>query len=224
MEVFEDKIEEIDELLSKSRNQWHLDAVQHIDYNDICQIIRKHIYDKWHLWDQNRPFGAWCRTVIANQIRNEIRNNYGRFAKPCLKCPHYTSEDECSFTASKKQDSSCELYAEWEKKKKRIYDVKLPLSIENRVINNSTELNDELNYEKSASKLHDFVLNKLTNERHKKIYKMLYIEGESDQYIAKKMGFKRESVKKTNRYKQLDNLKIKFVEIAKSVIESEDII
>lgn len=224
MYLFEDKIEEIEELLSKSRNHWHLDAVPSMDYDDVCQIIRRHIYEKWHLWDQKRNFGPWCRTVIRNQIRNELRNNYGRFAKPCLGCPHYVSEDECAFTKSKKQDSSCDLYAEWEKKKKRIHDVKLPLSMENRVINNSTDLYNELNYKKSSDNLHEKVLKKIPNSQQKKIYSLLYVEGKSDQEVAEEMNFKPESGRKNARYKQIENLKARFISLAKQVLETDDVI
>ena len=82
MFVFQDKIAEIDVLLERSRKKWHLDAVQWMDYDDVCQIIRLHVHKKWHLWDQTRTFGPWCNRVISHQITNLIRNHYTSFQKP----------------------------------------------------------------------------------------------------------------------------------------------
>lgn len=225
MYSFEDKIEEIDKLLKNSKDKWHLDALAWIDYDDVCQIIRNHIYVKWDMWDQERPFGPWCRTIIANQIKNELRNNYHSFAKPCLRCPHYVSQTECAFTKSKVQDSSCDEYAAWEKKKKAKHDVKIPVSIETSVIDSSTELKDEIDYEKSSKNLHEKVLEELTNEKHKEIYRLIYIEGVAEADVAQQMGFKKEAGKrKAPRYKQIDNVKSRFLSIAKKVLDSNDII
>jgi RNA polymerase sigma factor (sigma-70 family) len=222
---FEDKVEEIDSLLLKNKDKWRLDAISWLDYDDVCQIIRIHIHSKWHLWDQKRPFGPWCRRVISNQISNLIRNNYGTFAKPCLKCPHYVSETGCSFTSSNLQDESCDIYKKWSKKKKKMYNVKVPLSMESVNIKNSTDLYDELDFEKSAEKLHFLILSQLNGERYKRVYQMLYIEGMSENDVAKKMGFKEESGnRRIPRYKQIDNIKIKFLEIAKRILEQNDII
>lgn len=225
MFVFEDKIDEIDKLLAQSKSQWKLDSINWIDYDDICQVIRIHIKTKWELWDQNRSFGAWCRTVINNQIRNEIRNNYTTFAKPCIKCPHYVSETGCSFTESKKQDNSCPDYEKWFKKKKSVHDVELALPIDSVVINNSTELYDELDFEKSSASLHSKMLDSLSNRKYKEIYRLLHIEGVSETEVAKKMGFKKESGKrKSDRYKQMDNIEKKFIALAKKILDENDII
>ncbi len=223
-ESFEDKIEEIDQLLDINRSKWQLDAIQWFDYDDVKQIIRIHINEKWDLWIQERPFKPWCRQVVQNQIRNLIRNHYLTFSKPCLRCKHYVSEDGCAFTRSKQQDDSCPDYAKWLKKKKKVYDVKLPLPLEGRVITASTELYDQFDYEKSADKLHNIVLRELNNERHKEVYTMLFLEKKSDEEVASKMGFKPESAKKKKRYKQLDNLKKRFAELAREILDSEDII
>ena len=51
-ESFEDKIEEIDQLLDVNRSKWQLDAIQWFDYDDVKQIIRIHINEKWDLWIQ----------------------------------------------------------------------------------------------------------------------------------------------------------------------------
>ena len=59
-------------------------------------------------------------------IKNLIRNNYGSFAKPCLRCPYYGGGDDCGFTASGLQDGTCLDYFNWKKKKQKAYNIKLP--------------------------------------------------------------------------------------------------
>lgn len=224
MEVFEDKIDDIDDLLKKSRSKWMLDAIQWMDYDDVSQIIRLHISDKWDQWDQSRPFKPWCHRVISNRMKNLVRDNYSKFQKPCLRCPHYMGEDLCLLTESGKQDYSCDIYAKWESKKKNLHDVRLPLPIEGKTIVQSEEFLKEVNVEESASKLHKEILNKLSNEKHRLIYTMLYIREIDEENVAQRMGFAVEKSNKSSRYKQLDNLKKKFVELAREVLEEKDIL
>ena len=222
METYEDKQEEIDELLNKMRGKWQLDSIQWMDYNDVCQHIRRHIWLKWDLWDQRRSFKPWCRTVIAHQISNLIRNNYRSFARPCLNCPHNMGADSCGFTKSKVQDSSCEEYAKWEKKRSHIYNLKLPVPIEDKMLSDTIELHDEMDFDLSADNLHVLIMRQLT-DRQKEVYRLLYVEKLDDSDVAEKMGFTADGDKGA-RYKQLANLKKKFVAIAKTVMEENDVI
>lgn len=223
---FEDKVEELDELLQKNKGKWHLNAITWVDYDDICQIIRIHIHKKWDMWDQKRPFKPWANTVIARQIKNQIRNHFSNFAKPCLKCPHNIGDigEHCFLTPSGKQCAECPLYATWEKKKKKAYDVKLPVSLTEVTPKNKTGLYDSFCYNKASAKLHSLVIGRLKTARQKRIYYLLYIENASDETIAEEMGFKADTSKrKSVRYKQIKNLQKKFREIAKEVAQSEDL-
>lgn len=221
---FEDKIVELDELLSKYRAKWQLNALSWLDYDDVCQIIRLHIFNKWHLWDQERPFKPWASMVISNQIKNSIRNNYSNFAKPCLKCPHYMGAEGCSFTASGVQDEECALFEKWKKKKENAYNLKLPLPIEDGVFLGHTNHGDSFCYGSSAERLHNAVMLELC-DKHKKIYEMLIIKGEKEDIVAKSFGFKADTKKRKNaRYKQITNLKKKFYEMAVRIIKENDIL
>ena len=222
--TYEDKVDEIDELLAKMRQKWTLDSISWMDYDDLSQNIRIHILKKWDQWEQHRPFKPWCRTVITNQIRNEIRNKYGSFARPCLRCPHNMGGESCSLNKSGLQESSCKEYAKWEKKRKPIYDVKIPVSIEDKVLSDTCDLHDEFDFEESSRALHEEVLKQLTNERHKLVYRMLYMDNLDEDSIADKMGFTADITKTGKRYKQLNNLKKKFVKIATEIIDTNDII
>lgn len=221
---FEDKIDELDELLVKNKGKWQLDALAWIDYDDICQIIRKHIHEKWHLWDQSRPFRPWANTTIGNQIKNQVRNHYTNYAKPCIRCPHNMGGDYCFRTKSEIQDESCPDFAKWAKKKKRAYDVKMPVSLEDAVPKRQNTFLDTFCYDSSSKKLHELVMKKLSNDRQRRIYFLLYVEEQPEEVVAKEMGFKADTSKRKKvRYKQISNLQKRFKDIAKKVMEEEDI-
>ena len=222
-QVYEDLIPEIEKLLSRYRAKWQLSALAWMDYDDVCQIIRIHINKKWHLWDQKRTFGPWCSILISNQIKNLIRNNYGNFAKPCLRCPHYGGGNDCNFTSSQVQDLSCDLFAKWKKKKEKAYNIKLPLSLDT-AIDCGNNTSSDLDYVNKIDKVHLLVMEKLS-DRHKEIYSMLYIDHSSDADVAYKFGFKEDTSKrKTPRYKQINNLKKRFYKIASEILKDNDLI
>ena len=73
---FEDMYEIINQVIKKRRNKWKLKAITWIDFEDIEQVIKLHIYKKWHLYDFSKPLAPWINRIISNQIKNLIRNNY----------------------------------------------------------------------------------------------------------------------------------------------------
>lgn len=224
-EAFEDKREDLDQLLLKYRPKWQLSALAWLDYDDVCQIIRLHVYNKWHLWDQSRPFKPWASMIISNQIKNLIRNNYTSFAKPCLRCQYNMGGILCDWTKSGDQDRTCADFDKWKKKKERAYNIKLPLTLDDGVATlNTSSIKDQVDYKLSSSRLHELVMDQLS-ERHKAIYAMLYIDHKDETEVAKKFGFKGDSTKrKTIRYKQISNLKKKFYRIAIKIMEDNDIL
>tara|TARA_Y100001938_G_scaffold150340_1_gene240808 strand:+ start:484 stop:1164 length:681 start_codon:yes stop_codon:yes gene_type:complete len=224
-EAFEDKREDLDQLLLKYRPKWQLSALAWLDYDDVCQIIRLHIYNKWHLWDQSRPFKPWASMIISNQIKNLIRNNYTSFAKPCLRCQYNMGGTLCDWTKSGDQDRTCADFEKWKKKKERAYNIKLPLTLDDGVATqNTSSIKDQVDYKLSSERLHELVMGQLS-ERHKAIYAMLYIHHKDETEVAKKFGFKGDSTKrKTIRYKQISNLKKKFYRIAIKIMEDNDIL
>lgn len=224
-EAFEDKREDLDQLLVKYRPKWQLSALAWLDYDDVCQIIRLHVYNKWHLWDQSRPFKPWASMIISNQIKNLIRNNYTSFAKPCLRCQYNMGGTLCDWTKSGDQDRTCADFEKWKKKKERAYNIKLPLTLDDGVATlNTSSIKDQVDYKLSSGRLHELVMDQLS-ERHKAIYAMLYIDHKDETEVAKKFGFKGDSTKrKTIRYKQISNLKKKFYRIAIKIMEDNDIL
>jgi RNA polymerase sigma factor (sigma-70 family) len=221
---YEDLIPQIEEILNKYRAKWQLNALSWLDYDDVCQIIRLHIYKKWHLWDQTRAFGPWVSILVSNQIKNLVRNNYTNFAKPCLKCEHFLGGTECSFTKSGEHDNSCKIYAKWQKKKESAYNLKIPLLLDTTIFVNDNVYDDHFEYGEKVDKIHELIINELS-DKHQQIYIMLFIDHSPEEEVAKRFGFKRDTSKrKTPRYKQINNLKKKFYLIAERVIKEEDLL
>ena len=96
--------------------------------------------------------------------------------------------------------------------------------LEEGVATGTSSLKDFVNYKTSSNKLHQLVMKEL-NEKHKKIYHMLYIENIDENDVAKKFGFKADASKrKKPRYKQMANLKKKFYTIAVKIMKDHDIL
>jgi DNA-directed RNA polymerase specialized sigma24 family protein len=175
-----------------------------MDFNDVSQILRIHIYKKWHLYNQKKPLAPWVNRIISNQIKNLIRNNYSNFSRPCLKCAAAENEDDCSIYG--KQCSSCPLYANWERSKKNAHDTKLTVSIENHTQEINDMPSDSMRIEDAAKNVH-IKMEKVLKPIEWKVYKFLYIEGKDEEQTAKLMGYKTTEKNRIAGYKQIKNLK-----------------
>ena len=81
---FEDSIDVINVEINKRKGKWNLTVLAWMDFQDVSQILRIHIFKKWDLYDPEKPLAPWINRIISNQIKNLIRNNYGNYARPCL--------------------------------------------------------------------------------------------------------------------------------------------
>lgn len=227
---FEEMYEIIDTIIKKRKTKWRLRAITWFDFEDVEQIIKFHIYKKWHLWDQDRPIEPWINRIATNQIRNIIRNHYTSFAKPCLSCPFNTSkgiemgfDNSCGYTSSKTQCSECPLYAKWEKLKKPAYDVKMTVSLENhKNYHLSFESNIEYDYKNAETKLHGLMKANLTDKQFF-IYKMFFIDCLTDDQIAKILKFKTNEKGRKAGYKQIKNLKKMLYLKAQRLLKDNDL-
>jgi len=201
---FEESISEINSEIIKRKSKWNLTAINWMDFSDVSQILRIHIYKKWHLYDHKKPLAPWVNRIISNQIKNLIRNNYSNFTRPCLKCAAAEGEEGCAIYSQ--QCSACPLFANWEKTKKNAHDTKLTLSIENH----SQEINDlpvdHMNMEKTAQNIHQ-KMQKSLKPIEWKVYKYLYIEGKDEEQTAKLMGYRTSEKNRIAGYKQIKNIK-----------------
>lgn len=232
--TYEDKADIIDKELEKRRGKWFLNSLNWFDFEDVKQIIRAHIYNKWDQWDQSRSIEPWINRIISNQMKNILRNNYGNFCRPCLSCPFGSTEPSsdgikntfdnlCSFTPSGLQCNECPLYKKWEKTKKEAYNIKMPLEMEyhqNEV--SSISNNNIFNIDSSIENINKELKKVLTSKQYE-IYEMLYIKDISEDEVAKKLGYKTTEKGRRAGYKQIKNFKKMFKDKVVKIIQKKDV-
>ena len=215
--TFEECIKDIDTEIRKRKNKWSLTSLAWMDFEDVSQIVRIHIYKKWHMYDQKKPLAPWLNRIISNQIKYLIRNNYGNYARPCVKCAAAEGEGECCIYA--KQCGDCPLYAYWEKNKKRAHDTKLPVSLENHSQEVFSIETDSFDVEHAAEQLHK-KMEKVLKPVEWKVYNLLYIENKDDKDVAKSMGYITSEKNRLPGYKQIKNIKKRIITKAKKILDS----
>ncbi len=219
---FEEKIGIINTEIAKRRGRWKLKAIPSIDYDDVQQILRLHIWKKWDQWDEGRPLEPWLNKIITNQITNLIRNLYGNFARPCITCPANQGgvppNGLCAIYG--KQCSDCPLFAYWEKHKKSAHDTKMPLPLEmhSQEVYSIPESNFDIN--KQINLLHEKMKENLSLVQYK-IYKYLYIDGKTEEQTAQLMGYKTSEKNRDVGYKTISNIKKAIIVKAKKIIEKD---
>ncbi len=217
---FENYIDEIDEEIRKRKGKWTLTSIAWMDYDDISQILKIHIFKKWHLFDQSKPLLPWLNRIISNQLKNLIRNNYSNYCKPCLRCAAAEPDSSCSIYGS--QDDRCPLYKQWMLKKKSAYDVKMALPLENH----TNEVNETLvyssNIEDGIRKLHN-KLKKVLKPSEWIVYEGFYIDNKSEADIAKELNFKTTEKNRTPGYKQIRNIQKSIVSKAKKILAKDEL-
>jgi DNA-directed RNA polymerase specialized sigma24 family protein len=227
MILFEDKIEIINSEIARRKGKWMLTSLAYIDYDDVSQLLRIHINTKWGLWDQTRPLEQWLNTVITHKMINLVRDHYGRVAPPCNGCPHNLAEDSCSFTKSGSKCGECPLYKKWQTKTQAGYNIKLASSINSETfvepVSSSVSFSDYIDYDVSSSRLH-VEMKKILPENQYKIYDLLVIQNLSDKEVAKRLRLRSSEKGRPPGYKYLYELRNKFYELAKKIIEEKDIL
>lgn len=230
LKTYEDMYDEINDFIESRRAKWRLKAVSWMDYSDVAQIIRIHIFKKWHLWDQERPLGPWANRIVSNQIKNMIRNAYSSSSRPCFGCQYNTSpaaklveNGTCSFTPSKTQCNECKFFSKWESTKKAMHNVKVPVSLEHHKNSYlSTQAPVDYNFERANKNLHNLMKEQLS-DRHFFIYKMMFIDKLPDADIAKILNFKTNEVGRKAGYKQIKNIKNNLYLRAQKILKENDV-
>jgi RNA polymerase sigma factor (sigma-70 family) len=218
--TFEESIDVINTEILKRKAKWNLTVLAWMDFSDVSQILRIHIYKKWDMYDAQKPLAPWVNRIISNQIKNLIRNNYGNYARPCLKCAAAESSDLC--TIYKKQGPSCPLYANWQKTKKRAHDAKLPVSLEDHPQEVFISEFSSFDVEKAAPILHE-KMKEVLKPSEWKVYEALYIDNKSEEEVAKIMKYKTNEANRVPGYKQIKNIKKSIINKVKKVLEKGDL-
>jgi DNA-directed RNA polymerase specialized sigma24 family protein len=218
--TFEERFSEINVEIYKRKHKWNLTSLAWMDFDDVAQILRIHIHKKWSMYDTDQPLAPWINRIVSNQIKNLIRNNYGNYSRPCLKCAAAEDEDHCSIYG--KQCNACPLYAAWEKNKKNAHDTKLPLALENHTKEVHKMQDAKIDIEKSAKNLHK-KMEQVLKPAEWKVYKLLYIDHRDEEQVAASMGYKTNEKNRTPGYKQVQNIKKSIMIKVKKYLYSDDI-
>lgn len=221
--TFEDKIDVINNEISKRRGRWRFSFVNDVDYDDVKQILLIHINKKWDQWDQERPLEKWVGTVIENQINNLIRNTFGKYAPPCYNCSYSAEGDSCLHTPSGTKCSECPLYKKWSKTKQNGYNMKMAGSIDVELYSEKYEIPSEQHQEETYFANFHKQIEPFLNDRLKKLYELLYIKGMDEDLAAIELGFKTSEKKRKPGYKQISNMKKEILEIVKKKLPTFDI-
>ena len=72
---FEDCLDLINIEINKRKSKWNLSSIAWMDFDDVSQIIRFHIHQKWKQYDPAKPLQPWISIIITNQLRNLVRNH-----------------------------------------------------------------------------------------------------------------------------------------------------
>lgn len=216
---YEDYQDLIDRAVKKQKSRWRLDAIKWFDFEDVEQVVKSHIAQKWHMWDQSRPLEPWLSRVITNRMWNLIRNHYGSYIKPCSTCI-YARDELCAKTISGNQDVSCKDYAKWSKKKKFGLELKTASSLDDNDYVTNVRCNSYFDYDADTDKLNK-KMRKILGDKQYKAYHMLYFENSTEEDVAKYMGYKLSDTNRKIGYRQVKNLKCKFQKIAIQILKDE---
>lgn len=201
---FEDYLPIIDAEIAKRRNKWSLTSISWMDYDDVSQIIRIHIFKKWHLYNESRPLAPWLNTIIGHQIRNLIRNNYSNYSRPCLRCAAAVDNNGC--TIYKTQCSDCPLYAYWQKRKQPATYIKMPVSIENHSHEVKNIFDDSSDVLRHAAAIHS-KMKEILKPTEWEVYEGLFIHYKEEGEVARDLGYITNEKGRNPGYKQIKNLR-----------------
>ena len=215
---FEDSLPLINQEIAKRRSKWSLSSIAWMDYDDVSQIIRIHIHQKWKQYNPEKPLQPWVGMIITNQIRNLVRNHYTNYARPCLRCDASIDTDGCKIY--KEQCDSCPLYAHWKKNKQPANFVKLPLSIENH-IHEIQEISEPSIYSRDDEEKLHIIMKKILKAVEYQVYKGLYIDHKEESEVAKKLGFISNEKGRAPGYRQLKNIQKSIISKAKKYMKDE---
>ncbi len=175
------------------------------------------------MWDETKPLEPWIARITSNQIKNIIRNNYTNYVRPCMNCEFNMGGTLCAKNSSGNQEESCGDYAKWSKLKKIGYGIKMPLSIENHLVEVDQKQDSYIHFDSSLEELNKMMKNALSAE-HYTVYVMLFLEKKSEEDVADFMGYKTNEKNRKAGYKQIKNLKNMLKNKAKEIIYQNDII
>lgn len=206
--------------VNKKKYKWTLSSLSWLGWEDISQIILIHINEKWCQYDQSKPLQPWLSAIISNQIKNIVRNNYSNYTRPCLKCKAAEPGDSCKIY--QEQSSVCPAFEVWEKRRKSAYDVKLPVSIESHINEVHQMSEGPATLERNIELVHN-KMKEILRPLEFKVYEGLFIKNESEEDLAKRLGYISNEKNRLPGYKQIKNIKKIIILKVKKCLKNEEL-
>ena len=217
---FEESLDIINQCINKRKYRWTLSALNYIDFDDVAQILRLHIWKKWHLYDQSRKLESWLTVIINNQMINLLRNLYGNFSRPCLKCEFNEGGDGCLKFGT--QNTSCDLFKAWTFGKKTKHDIQLSLPIENHTQEVYDLKSNNIDVDRTALDIH-VKMKAFLNDWEYKVYDLLFIQHKTEEEIGRLLQYKSTEAGRNPGYKQISNIRKKILVKIKEMLKNGDI-
>lgn len=218
--TFEECSSEIKDVIESKRGDWTFKASVMEDFDDFASEVLTHIWHKWELYDQSRPLGGWVATIVKNKFFNKLRDVYLSTSSPCARCPCNLGENTCSLYGS--PGPECNLYLKWSKSKKHAHDARLPLPIEHHVDEVHSKPDSMFDIEGNVTKMHDRIQKKLTPSQWL-IYKLIFVDGKDEEYVAKELDLKSSENGRKLGYKRIRQVKNIAFQFAKDILIEEGI-
>jgi hypothetical protein len=215
---FSGNIKQINNLISIKLSKWHLSAgIPSISPEDIRQLLLIHVHRQWEKYNKELPLGNWLNTVLKNRIFNLQREFYHKYAHICAGCPS-NSGGQCKIFGNIESED-CNLYKNWRLTKKASYDVNLPVSLENHLLQVSSMPFQEINFDDQLEHLKIKLQTKLSQNDYK-IFLGLYIDNKTEAELSKELGYKISTKTEVNR--QIKNVKATILDVVKKILKEED--
>lgn len=221
LRTFEECYGEISAIINTRRFKWHLTSVPSISWEDIAQVLLRHLFVKWHLYDQSRPLKSWVLVVANNQILNQLRNNYGNFQKVCTRCEFYEGNELCKKYGTC-DSSKCDLLKMWERSKKMKHDINLPLPMENHLNECQSIQSQDIDMEKTSINLHE-KMKTVLKPLDLLVYEMLYVKKMDESDVAKKLKFTSNEPGRFPGYSRISQIKKSIMIEVKKVLKEGDV-
>jgi hypothetical protein len=181
--TFEESYDEIYKIVQRRKGKWPYISI--MPWEEVSQILIIRIHRKWGLYDpaKTKKLERWVNTVVSHAIRNLIRDNLGRWSRPCIgggaangvKCSYNLGGEGCSYTKSKTQCSECPVYAKWQKERQHQLHIKSNVALEHHAQEVSNIQGDFIDSNKIKEELDVKMLEELTAWEGK-VYKLLFIK------------------------------------------------
>lgn len=219
---FEERLEVIQTEINKRRNKW---TFTKLDFADVRQIIILRVFNKYHLFDENRgKFTHWLNRLISSAIKNILRDSLTKYSRPCIVgCRFNLGGENCGYTKSGLQCEECPLFKSWKERKQNHFNVEQSLPLETHEQEVNSLPGDFVDYAGAKE-----VLDKEMKIRLKpfeyKIYYLLYIEFKSPKQVGKILKYKKSKNSDIPGYQAIRKSKKRIIEVAKKIIKDEGLV